>query len=164
MHGPCLAAKAAGANPTAECRRCRSGTPTCRGGDGGTGGAAGFGEGLTRLFRSDGIGEPGEVARVAVRQGEDQKFRGIVGVFCDDQFFQSSEPGAGGFQEEQDFGTGFNFSAPAVMRLDFGEQVGTGNEAGLEGGAGEAAGGFHVRRGDEDEGKFGRGFHDAMRG
>jgi len=50
------------------------------------------------------------------------------------------------------------------MGLDFGEQIGAGNEAGPEGGAGEAAGDFHVRRGDENEDEFGRGFHDAMGG
>ena len=99
-----------------------------------------------------------------MREGEDQKLGGVVGVFSHDEFFQGGEPGAGGFHEEQDFGAGFNFSAPAVMGLDFGEQIGAGDEAGLEGGAGEAAGGFKVRRGDEDEGKFGGGFHDAMRG
>ena len=98
-----------------------------------------------------------------MRQGQDKKFGGVVGVFYDDELFQGGEPSTGGFQEEQDFGAGFNFSAPAVMGLDFGEQVGAGNEAGLEGGAGEAAGGFQVWRGDEDEGKFGGGFHDALR-
>lgn len=116
------------------------------------------------LIFVDATGEPGEVAGVAVREGDDQKLGGVVGVFGDDEFFQGGEPGAGGFQKEQDFRAGFDFPAPAVMGLDFGEQIGAGDEAGLKGGAGEVAGGFEVRGGDEDEDGFGGDFHEALRG
>ena len=45
------------------------------------------------------------------------------------------------------------------MRFNPGNQVGAGDEPGVQGGAGQRAGGFQIRRGDEDEGEGGGGLH-----
>ena len=74
------------------------------------------------------------------------------------QFFKLGQVADGGFQNQKDFGTAFNFSLPAIMGLDLWNEVGASNEPRLQRGAGKAAGRFQVRRGDEDDPEV-RGFH-----
>ena len=83
-----------------------------------------------------------EIAAVAGGEGEDDEFGGVVGVEGEDEFFEGSEAGTGGFEEEQDFGTGFDFVFPMVVGFDLRNQIGAGNQFGFERCTGEAAGGF----------------------
>lgn len=78
----------------------------------------------------------------------------------EDEVFQGGEAGAGGFQEEQDFRAGFDFALPAIVRFDFGNEIGASDEAGAEGFASEAAGDSQIWRGDECEHKFSRDLHE----
>lgn len=77
----------------------------------------------------------------------------------EDQFFQSRQMRARGFEEHEDFRGGFEFFAPQVMGFEARNQIGAGDEARGQCGFGQLAGGFQVRRGDEHEGEFGGGFH-----
>jgi len=74
------------------------------------------------------------------------------------QFFKLWQVPDGGFQNQKNFGAAFNFSLPAIMRLDFGNEVGASNQPRFQRGTGKATGGFQVGRGDEDEAEV-RGFH-----
>jgi len=48
------------------------------------------------------------------------------------------------FMRSRTSGAGFDFSAPAVMGLDFGQEIGAGDETGLEGGGWRGGGRFSM--------------------
>jgi hypothetical protein len=75
-------------------------------------------------------------------------------MFSEDQFFERGQFYPGGFEEEQGFRAGLDFSVPPIMGFDPGEEVGAGDESGPQGRFGEGARRFQVRRGDKDGGKF----------
>lgn len=76
----------------------------------------------------------------------------------DNQFFEPGQAAGGSFQDQQNLSAALDFSLPPIMGFNVRNQIGAGDEAGLEGGASEAAGGSQVRRGDERDPKV-RGFH-----
>ena len=57
----------------------------------------------------------------AVGDGEDQEFGGFVGVEAEDFPFEGFEAAGGGFDQEQMFAGGFDFSFPVVIRFHRGD-------------------------------------------
>lgn len=82
-------------------------------------------------------------------------------MFLQHQFFQGGQFGFGRLQDQQHFRALLDFALPAVMRLDFGNEIRAGDEPGCQRGFGQRAGGFQVRCRDENEGEFRGGFHFA---
>ena len=80
-------------------------------------------------------------------------------MFGEDEFVQCAKTRAGGFENDKDFGGGFDFAPPAVVRLDFRNEVGAGDKTRAESFAGETPGDFEVRRGDKNQREFFSGFH-----
>lgn len=81
-------------------------------------------------------------------------------MLCKNEFFEFREAFGGGFQNEEDFAGAFDLALPAVMGFDFWDEIGAGDQPGIEGPAGEGAGGSQIRRCDQDNGKTG-GFHTS---
>ena len=74
----------------------------------------------------------------------------------EDELFQVHEPRACGFQEQQGFLAALDFSPPPVMRFDFRNQIGAGDQPRFQSGPGQFARDLHIRRGDEHDGKLTR--------
>jgi len=80
---------------------------------------------------------------------------------AEDFFFEGFEAAGGGFYQQEMFAGGFDFSFPAVDRIDRGDlDVDAGGEVFLEEGAGDFAGFGEGGAGDEDEAELGG--HDSV--
>ena len=103
-----------------------------------------------------GVGKPVEVGAGARGDGEDQEFGGFVGVEAENFPFEGFQAAGGGFNQEEVFAGGFDFSFPAVDRFDGGGvDVDAGGEVFLEEGAGDFAGFGERGAGYEDEAELG---------
>jgi hypothetical protein len=94
---------------------------------------------------------PGKVALIYVGDGEGDEFGRVVRVIGEDELFESGEAVGIGFEENENFGAGFEFALPPVVGFDFREEVGAGDEAGFESSTGKGARGFQLRGSDEDD-------------
>lgn len=101
--------------------------------------------------------DPVEVRVACKLRSEDQKLRDLVGMKTAERFFHRLEVGGGGFDEKQDFGSGFDGSLPAVNRSKSWDDVDARGKALIDEGAGDAFGFVAGAGGGENETRIGRG-------
>lgn len=61
-------------------------------------------------------------------RGQGDDFRDVVGVEFGERFLELGKSGGGGLENGEDLGGGFQFSLPAVDRLDGWDEIDTGRE------------------------------------
>ena len=69
------------------------------------------------------IEDPSAVCIRDLIRGEGDDFRHFVGVQFGERLLESWEDGAGGFENGENFGGGFDFSLPAVDRFHSGDEI-----------------------------------------
>ena len=94
---------------------------------------------------------PGKVAPICVGDGEGDEFGCVVRVIGEDEFFEGREAGRIGFEENENFGTGFELALPPVVGFDFGEEVGAGDQASFESSTGKDARNLQIRGSNEHD-------------
>lgn len=94
---------------------------------------------------------------VAGLQWQDEEFRRVIGMLRKDYFFELCQIGIRRFEDQQNLGAALDFAMPPVVRFDFRDEIGAGDQSGFQRGAGQAAGGFEVGSGDEGDTKMGGG-------
>src|SRR5438132_4132877 len=92
---------------------------------------------------------PIEVTLVARDDGQHDEFRRVVRVFGNDEFLERLEFRLRRLENDQHLRARFHFSLPPIVRFDFGNQIGAGDEAGFQGGFRKDAGGYQLGSSDQ---------------
>ena len=103
--------------------------------------------------------QPSEVFAASGCERQGDEFGGVVGVQLTNDALQFGNMFLPCLENDEYLITAFEFSFPPVMRLDGGDDVGAGDELGLERGLGHAPGKVDVGRRHEDHRKVFRSNH-----
>ena len=103
--------------------------------------------------------QPCQIARGTAPQVEHDELRRIVGMLGENELFQSGHIGAARFQHHQHLCARLDLAFPPVVRFHPRHQIRAGDEPSLQCKPCKPPSRFQVRRGDENEGKGGGGFH-----